>query len=96
MIPATIKPVYLLAGVAALGAFAWFALRGAKGIGRDIGSGTVDLVDGVVTGSVITAGVAVGIPETNMTKCQQAMAEGRTWDASFDCPAAEFLRYLRS
>lgn len=35
------------------------------------------------------------IPKTNMTECERAMAEGRTWDASFACPAGTFIDYLR-
>lgn len=35
------------------------------------------------------------IPSTNMTECERAMAEGRTWDASWACPAGTFFDYLR-
>lgn len=35
------------------------------------------------------------IPKTNMTECERAMAEGRTLDASFACPAGTFIDYLR-
>jgi hypothetical protein len=35
----------------------------------------------------------VGVPPTNLTACQRAIAEGRTWDASFACPAKDFLSY---
>lgn len=34
------------------------------------------------------------LPSTNQTECERAMAEGRTWDASFACDASTFLRYL--
>lgn len=42
-------------------------------------------------GAVEGIGLMVGIPRTDMTKCERAKAEGRWWDASFDCPAGDFL-----
>lgn len=54
----------------------------------------VGAADGLIVGSVTAAGKAVGVPETNMTECERAMAEGRTWDASFACPASDFLKYV--
>ena len=90
----TIPTVYLIAGGVVAAAIVWAMSKGAKGTGQAIGSGAVDLVEGVVEGSVKSIGEAVGIPDTNMTECQRAMAEGRTWDASFACPAKDFLSYL--
>lgn len=90
----TIPTVYLVAGAAVAGALLYVAMKGARSTGEAIGSGAVNLVDGVLHGAVVGIGEAVGIPPTNPTKCEQAMAEGRTWDASFDCDAATFLRYL--
>lgn len=53
---------------------------------------------GVVTdaaaGVVIGAGKAVGIPETDESECAKALREGRTWDASFACPAGMFLKHV--
>lgn len=43
-------------------------------------------------GVVIGIGEAVGIPQTDATLCEQAIAEGRYWDASFYCPAGTFLK----
>lgn len=40
---------------------------------------------------VQTVGAAVGVPRTNETECERALREGRTWDASFACPAGKFL-----
>lgn len=91
-LPAT----YLIAGGVVLAALVWAATKGAKGAGAAIVSGAVDMVDGAVSESVFTVGEAVGIPRTNMTECERAKAEGRTWDASFACPAADFLRYVWS
>lgn len=36
-------------------------------------------------------GDAVGVPRTDETACAQALREGRTWDASFACPASDFI-----
>lgn len=45
-------------------------------------------------GAVKGVAQGVGIPDTDQTKCKKAIAEGRYWDASFDCPASDFLRGL--
>lgn len=91
-----IKPAYLIAGAAVAAALAWAAFSRAKDTGQAIGGAVVDMADGVVTGVVVGIGEKVGIPATNMTECQRAMAEGRTWDASFACPAGTFLKYVWS
>jgi hypothetical protein len=52
-IPSIIKnnPV-LVGGIVVAGiALAWLALRGAKGMGQDIGGGAVDLAVGIVSGA---------------------------------------------
>lgn len=59
-------------------------------------SGAVDMADKVVSSPVLAIGDAVGLPRTNETECQKAIREGRTWDASFACPAGDFLSYLVS
>jgi hypothetical protein len=64
-----------------------------KGVGAGIGGAAVDVVDGVISGAVVGLGQAVGVPPTSMTACQRAIAEGRTLDASFACPARDFLSY---
>ncbi len=90
--------VYVLAGGAIAAALLYVYVRGAGQVGNDIGSAAVntavDLVDGVVTGGVVAIGEKVGIPKTNKTECECAIAEGRTWDASFACPASDFIKYL--
>lgn len=87
-------PLYVVAGGAVVLALAYVALRGAKQAGVDIGGAAVDMVDGVMTGVVTGVGELVGVPQTDQTACERAMAEGRTWDASFACPAGTFLGYL--
>lgn len=86
--------VYAIAGGAVLAALLWAASRGAQSTGQAIGQGAVDLADGVVKGATEGVGSIVGIPRTNMTECERAKAEGRTWDASFACPAKDFITYL--
>ena len=41
--------------------------------------------------AIQSAGEVIGIPRTNETECQKALREGRTWDASFACPAGTWL-----
>ena len=55
---------------------------------------TVKAGDTVIAKPAIAIGDAIGIPRTNLTKCEQAKRDGRTWDASFDCPASDFLSYV--
>lgn len=85
---------YMIAGGAILAAVFYIKTMGAKKVGTDVASGAVDLVTGVVEGGVVSIGEAVGIPQTNQTECDKARAEGRTWDASFACPAGDFLGYV--
>lgn len=90
---------FLLVGAAAAAALlAVVVLVKKKGLAADagvaVGSAAVDLADGVATGVVTSIGEEVGIPKTNMTECEKAIAEGRTWDASFACPAGTFIGSL--
>ena len=88
------KPnLLIIAGVAAVAVLA-YKLKDLKGIGAGVGGAAVDVVDGVIGGAVVGIGQAVGVPPTNLTACQRAKAEGRTWDASFDCSAGDFLGYV--
>ena len=89
-----VRPAYLLAGAAVVAALAWRTWQRPAEAGQAVGGAVVDLADGIVSGVVVTVGEKVGIPATNQTECQKAKAEGRTWDASFACPAGDFLRYL--
>lgn len=50
----------------------------------------------IATGAVVGIGKSIGIPATNVDKCQQDIAAGDTWNASFDCTASKFLEYLRT
>ncbi len=79
----------------AIGAFLLYKLvtRGVSGAAADLTRGAVGTVVDAGTGVVIGAGEAVGIPPTNVDQCTEDIYAGRTWDASFSCPAATFLRY---
>ena len=66
----------------------------AQATGEALASTAVDTVVGAGTGVVLGVGDAVGVPRTSMSECERAKAEGRTWDASFACPAGNFLKYV--
>jgi hypothetical protein len=51
-------------------------------------------IPAVVPIAVEVVGDTLGIPRTNETECARAKREGRTLDASFACPAGDFLSYL--
>lgn len=92
---ATDIPVtYWLAGGAVLAAVWYIKTKGVAGAAGAVASNAVHLVDNVVSETVIAVGEVVGIPRTNQTECEKAKAEGRTWDASFACPAGDFVKYL--
>lgn len=92
-----LKSPLALGAIAVIGALLWASRTGgAASTGAAVGSGAVNLVDGVLSGTVNTIGATVGIPATSQTECEKAMAEGRTWDASFACPAGTWLKYLVS
>jgi hypothetical protein len=52
------------------------------------------IVADTAASAVIGTGKVFGIPETNETECEKALREGRTWDASFACPAGTFVRSI--
>ena len=60
------------------------ARQAGQAAGAAIGNGAAGIVEGL--------GETMGIPRTSQTQCQQDMAAGRWWDASFSCPAGTFLR----
>jgi hypothetical protein len=85
---------YLIAGAAVAAFLAYTTINGAKATGMAAGGAAVNLVDGVIGGAVIGTLDKFGVPATNLTECERAKLEGRTWDASFACPAGNFLTYL--
>lgn len=88
---------YMLIGVA-VAALALLIIVKKKGaaaaVGEAVGTAAVEAVSGVTAGVAYGIGDAVGLPRTDMTECEKALAEGRTWDASFACPAGTFLSHM--
>ena len=78
----------LLAVVAGL--YIW-KKGGVAGAAAGAASAVVNAATGAATGTVLGIGDAIGVPRTDQTECEKALAEGRTWDASFACPAGQFL-----
>jgi len=80
------------AGVALLGV-AYYVWRkgGVQGAAEAAAGAVVDAAAGATAGVVYGVSDRIGIPRTNQTECERAIAEGRTWDASFACPAGTFL-----
>jgi hypothetical protein len=67
-------------------------LVGGKGI-AGAAAGAVGVADDVAGGLVQGVGAVFGVPMTDKSECEKAKAEGRTWDASFVCPAGEWMGY---
>lgn len=88
------NPEAALIGGAVLVVLAWVAVRGVGGFAKDVTKGAVNAAGGVVEGAAVGLGNLVSVPETNQTECQKAIAEGRTLDASFACPAGTFIKSL--
>lgn len=87
-----LKNEFVLIGCAVLGVYLMgkYALANAGAIAQ----AGVQAAGDAAAGAVIGTGKILGIPETNETECQKALREGRTWDASFACPAGTFLGSL--
>lgn len=87
-------------GVVVLGAAYWGLKKigGAAGAAFDAAGAAVSdaarTVDQYAAAPVVAIGESVGIPQTNISACTAAIAEGRTFDASFACDAGTFLKYL--
>ena len=83
------------AGLVAVGLLVFIVSRGGlAGAGKSIGAAAAGGVLGAVDGVVVGIGGALGVPETSESECDRAIREGRTWDASFACPAGRFLRSI--
>lgn len=95
-----VQTLALVGGVLAVALVAAYLLKkaatpgAAAAAGGAIGTAAVQAVEAAGTGAVVAIGESVGIPQTNTDACTLAMQEGRTWDASFACPAPVFMRYL--
>lgn len=87
-----------LALLALVGLVVWSRVRpGAGGggvvqeVAATVANAAAGAVGNVASGAVLGVGDAVGVPRTNETACAAALREGRLWDASFACPASDFL-----
>lgn len=86
----SVSPLTLAIGVGLVAA-AWYVA------GKGVAGATAAVVGAAgeaASGAVLGIGDVIGIPRTNETECERAIREGRTWDASFACPAGRFLSYL--
>lgn len=82
-------------GVAALVLLVLVKKKGAAAdAGQALGEAAANAAGGMVAGVAEGLGDQIGVPRTDMTECEKAMAEGRTLDASFACPASDFLGYI--
>lgn len=93
LLPPPVQKLAIL-GVSAFVTYFVYALatKGVRGVAAAASEGVVRAAGDVAAGAVIGAGRAVGIPETDAQACYKAIAEGRTWDASFLCPAGTFIK----
>lgn len=87
-------PMKAALAAAVLGAVALYMLK-KKGV-TNVAAGAVGVLGDAAAGAVIGIGDQIGIPRTDQTECEKAIAEGRTWDASFACPAGTFLKSVFS
>lgn len=85
--------LYGVAAVAGLGLAMYLARKAPTvgGLASGLASGAVDAVHGAAVGTVEGIGSVFGIPKTSVSQCDADLAAGRTWDASFSCPAARFV-----
>ena len=75
----------VLAGLGLL----WWATR--PGVAGKAAAAAVGAVGEAAVGTVKGVGALVGVPDTNLTKCQADIAAGNWWDASFSCPAGDYV-----
>lgn len=83
----------LLLAAGAIAAIAYVVKKngGLQGAAAGAASALVGAVGDAASGAVLGVGDVLGIPRTDMSECERALAEGRTLDASFACPAGTFL-----
>lgn len=92
----------IIAGIAiALLVAGWYAKKkiadAAAVVGEFAGEAwdvAAQVTDTAIAAPVLATGDVLGVPRTNMTECERAKAEGRTLDASFACPAGDFISYI--
>lgn len=94
MKPLTIQPlaVAALAVGGGLLAYAWTKRKPGESLATTAGREAVNVADEVAGGVVMGVGEVFGIPATNKDQCTLDLEAGRTWDASFSCPAGRFIK----
>jgi NhaP-type Na+/H+ or K+/H+ antiporter len=86
------KFILIGAGLAAVVLLILARNPGAAGsLGQGLGEAVGQAAGGAVAGVALGVGDSIGLPRTDKTECEKAMAEGRYWDASFVCPAGDFI-----
>lgn len=70
----------------------WVWRKGLEGAAEAAAKAAANLAKGAATGAVKGVANIAGIPDTNAGECKKAIADGRLWDASFACPAGDFLK----
>lgn len=90
---ATFNPVSLAAllAVGGLAAYVLWQRRAGESLAAAAGRAAAEAASDAVVGGVKGLGSAVGIPDTNPAECAAALARGDMLQASFLCPAADFL-----
>jgi len=81
-------PVWIIGGVALV------LIIGGPKLTQAITRRITDAADAAAGEVVNRAGEAIGIPRTNMDQCRADIAAGRNWDASFSCPAGDYVRWM--
>jgi hypothetical protein len=86
-----VRSEVLLLAAGGVAAALWYVGKNPASVGQQLGGAAVDLVSGVVTGGVLSAGDAIGIPRTNVSQGEAELAAGDYWNASFHLPAGQFI-----
>ena len=92
------KKIVMYAGLGIVGAvlLAGYAWRRGGGTVQNAVAGAVQsgvtAAGNAARGVVLGIGDAVGVPRTSIDQCDQDLASGNYWAASFSCPATRFAQ----
>ena len=88
-----------VAVVAVGAALAWRYIKANGGVASVLGGAAEDVANAAVSvplsvagGAVLGTGDALGIPRTDKTQCELDKEAGHWWDASFSCPAGDYIK----
>jgi hypothetical protein len=76
--------------LALVGVLVWVKTKGTQEAAASVAKAAADAAAGAVLG----IGDAVGLPRTDADKCAEAKASGSLWEASFVCPAGDYLGHV--